>query len=130
MEQQGLIARRFYSDHPPRVEYYLTDKGKSWAVLKALRDWGQRYLHWVPSPDRYEDDVKAHHLMRNLEQSRGELRLANKGQNDGKEKGKSDQAEIRHSEAMGEALRARTSTVSCLITQETSWSSILRHAPI
>jgi DNA-binding HxlR family transcriptional regulator len=44
MEEQGLIARRFYSDHPPRVEYYLTDKGKSLGpVLKALREWGQRY---------------------------------------------------------------------------------------
>ena len=44
MEEQGLIARRFYSDHPPRVEYHLTEKGKSLGpVLKALRDWGQRH---------------------------------------------------------------------------------------
>jgi DNA-binding HxlR family transcriptional regulator len=43
MEQQGLITRQFYSDHPPRVEYCLTDKGKSLGpVLKALREWGQR----------------------------------------------------------------------------------------
>src|SRR5262245_63385917 len=26
MEEHGLIARRFYSDHPPRAEYLLTDK--------------------------------------------------------------------------------------------------------
>jgi DNA-binding HxlR family transcriptional regulator len=44
MEEQGLIARRAYSDHPSRLEYHLTDKGKSLGpVLKALRDWGQRY---------------------------------------------------------------------------------------
>src|SRR4029453_18350476 len=44
MEDQGLIARRFYSDHPPRVEYCLTDKGKNLGpVLKALKEWGQRY---------------------------------------------------------------------------------------
>jgi DNA-binding HxlR family transcriptional regulator len=44
MEEQGLIARRVYSDHPPRLEYHLTDKGKSLGpVLKALRDWGQRH---------------------------------------------------------------------------------------
>jgi DNA-binding HxlR family transcriptional regulator len=44
MEEQGLIARRFYSDHPPRVEYYLTNKGKSLGpVLKALRAWGERH---------------------------------------------------------------------------------------
>jgi len=44
MEEQGLIARRVYSDHPPRHEYHLTDKGKSLGpVLKALREWGQRH---------------------------------------------------------------------------------------
>ncbi|MGH7835854.1 MAG: winged helix-turn-helix transcriptional regulator [Candidatus Binatia bacterium] len=44
METQGLIARRFYSEHPPRVEYHLTEKGESLGpVLKALRDWGQRH---------------------------------------------------------------------------------------
>jgi DNA-binding HxlR family transcriptional regulator len=44
MEARGLIGRRPYSDHPPRLEYYLTDKGKSLGpVLKALRDWGRRH---------------------------------------------------------------------------------------
>ena len=44
MEQQGLIASRLYSEHPPRLEYHLTDKGKSLGpVLKALREWGQRH---------------------------------------------------------------------------------------
>jgi DNA-binding HxlR family transcriptional regulator len=44
MEAHGLIARRLYSNHPPRLEYQLTEKGKSLApVLKALRDWGQRH---------------------------------------------------------------------------------------
>lgn len=43
MEASGLIARRLYSEHPPRLEYHLTDKGKSLGpVMKALRDWGQR----------------------------------------------------------------------------------------
>jgi len=44
MEKHGLIERRAYSNHPPRLEYQLTEKGKSLApVLKALRDWGQRH---------------------------------------------------------------------------------------
>ena len=43
MEGHGLIASRLYSEHPPRLEYYLTEKGKSLGpVLKALRVWGQR----------------------------------------------------------------------------------------
>lgn len=42
MEERGLITRRVYSDHPPRLEYQLTDKGKSLGpVLKALRKWGE-----------------------------------------------------------------------------------------
>jgi DNA-binding HxlR family transcriptional regulator len=44
LEAQGLIARRLYSEHPPRLEYHLTEKGKSLGpVLKALREWGQRH---------------------------------------------------------------------------------------
>ncbi len=44
MEASGLIARRLYSEHPPRLEYHLTDKGKSLGpVVKALRDWGQKH---------------------------------------------------------------------------------------
>lgn len=44
LEAHGLIAGRIYSEHPPRLEYHLTEKGKSLRpVLKALRDWGQRH---------------------------------------------------------------------------------------
>jgi DNA-binding HxlR family transcriptional regulator len=44
LEAQGLISRRLYSEHPPRLEYHLTEKGKSLGpVLKALKEWGQRH---------------------------------------------------------------------------------------
>lgn len=44
LEAQGVVARRLYSEHPPRLEYYLTEKGKSLGtVLKALKNWGDRY---------------------------------------------------------------------------------------
>ncbi len=44
MEEHGLIARRVYSEHPPRLEYHLTEKGKSLGpVLKALREWGRHH---------------------------------------------------------------------------------------
>ena len=46
MEEHGLIARRFYSDHPPRAEYLLTDKGKELGmVVGALAVWGARHVH-------------------------------------------------------------------------------------
>lgn len=44
LEGSGLIARRLYSEHPPRLEYHLTETGKSLGpILKALREWGQRH---------------------------------------------------------------------------------------
>jgi DNA-binding HxlR family transcriptional regulator len=44
MEGHDLIVGRTYSEHPPRLEYHLTEKGKSLGpVVKALRDWGQRH---------------------------------------------------------------------------------------
>lgn len=44
LEEQGLIAGRLYSEHPPRAEYVLTGKGKALGpVLRALKDWGERY---------------------------------------------------------------------------------------
>lgn len=44
LEAKGVIARLLYNEHPPRLEYYLTEKGKSLGpVLKALKNWGDRY---------------------------------------------------------------------------------------
>lgn len=44
LESEGVIAARLYQAHPPRNEYYLTEKGKALgAVLKALHNWGERY---------------------------------------------------------------------------------------
>jgi len=45
LESNGLVERRVYSEHPPRLEYQLTEEGKSLAlVLKALRDWGRKHM--------------------------------------------------------------------------------------
>ena len=45
MEEHGLVSRRFYSDHPPRAEYELTDKGRELGtVVGALASWGTRYV--------------------------------------------------------------------------------------
>jgi DNA-binding HxlR family transcriptional regulator len=44
LEAQGVIATRLYEQHPPRYEYFLTDKGKALGpVLKALRAWGEQF---------------------------------------------------------------------------------------
>lgn len=44
MEADGLVTRTVYAEVPPRVEYTLTDKGRSLhPVLDAMRAWGEEY---------------------------------------------------------------------------------------
>jgi DNA-binding HxlR family transcriptional regulator len=46
MEDNGLVTRRFYSDHPPRAEYALTDKGRELGtIVGALAAWGTRHVY-------------------------------------------------------------------------------------
>jgi len=46
MEEHRLVRRRFYSDHPPRAEYALTDKGRELGtVVGALAAWGSRHVY-------------------------------------------------------------------------------------
>ena len=43
LEAAGLIERRLYEQHPPRMEYVLTAKGREVRpVLKALKAWGEK----------------------------------------------------------------------------------------
>lgn len=50
MEEHGLVARRFYSDHPPRAEYELTERGRELGVVVgALATWGTRHVHRASS---------------------------------------------------------------------------------
>ena len=46
MEEHGLVTRRFYSDHPPRAEYALTDRGRELGtIVGALAAWGARHVY-------------------------------------------------------------------------------------
>ncbi len=41
LERNGLVERRLYSQHPPRMEYVLSTNGRNVVpVLTALKRWG------------------------------------------------------------------------------------------
>lgn len=69
LSAHGVIERRPYSEHPPRSEYYLTDKGRALApVLLSLQEWG---IDNLPKGNR-EPDLVSHgdHSLRPVVQVR------------------------------------------------------------
>jgi len=46
LETDGFITRYIYQEIPPKVEYSLTDLGKSFIpVLDHMKKWGETYLN-------------------------------------------------------------------------------------
>ena len=44
MEENGLISRKVYAEVPPRVEYSLTELGRSLEpILDSMKVWGEGY---------------------------------------------------------------------------------------
>ena len=45
MEEKGLVHRRVYAEVPPKVEYSLTDLGKSFIpILRDMKSWSDTHL--------------------------------------------------------------------------------------
>lgn len=57
LEADGLIRRKIYAEVPPKVEYSLSDKGKSLtSILIQLQDWGIEHMEKSDAP-LSEDDL-------------------------------------------------------------------------
>ena len=51
MEQDGLITRTVYPQVPPKVEYALSDLGRTMEpILRALKEWGDANLGLYGKP--------------------------------------------------------------------------------
>jgi DNA-binding HxlR family transcriptional regulator len=45
LEEEGVIAREMYSEHPPRASYALTERGRGLAlIVGALATWGRPFV--------------------------------------------------------------------------------------
>src|SRR5258708_15677210 len=54
LEAGGVIARRQYSEHPPRYEYELTQAGRALrSLLTALRAWRSKLANDTPPPSLF-----------------------------------------------------------------------------
>lgn len=44
LEEQGIISRKIYAQIPPRVDYSLTNRGKTLEpLLTAMANWGENH---------------------------------------------------------------------------------------
>ena len=44
LEADGVIQRQIYSDHPPRADYHLTQKGQTLGpIILAMKKWGEQF---------------------------------------------------------------------------------------
>ena len=58
MEEKGLVNRKVYAEVPPKVEYSLTELGKSLQpILAAMQTWGEKYK--ASSPVQSNDNDRA-----------------------------------------------------------------------
>jgi len=44
LAETGILVKVPYSEHPPRFDYRLTEKGRDlWPILTTMRQWGDKY---------------------------------------------------------------------------------------
>lgn len=61
LERDGLVRRTVYAEVPPRVEYQLTDTGRTLlGPLDAVRIWAEQHAAGIlAARDDYDDRAKA-----------------------------------------------------------------------
>lgn len=48
LENDGLVNKKIYPEIPPKVEYYLTDKGKELTkIIKEIEDWSIKHYPYL-----------------------------------------------------------------------------------
>ncbi|PIF98317.1 helix-turn-helix domain-containing protein [Comamonas sp. 26] len=59
LEEAAIVQRTVYAEVPPRVDYELTELGRSLQpVLIAMRNWGQGYSQRFDAAESLHDDAE------------------------------------------------------------------------
>lgn len=44
LEESGIVRRQIYETHPPRAEYFLTERGRRMSgIIRAMQEWGYNW---------------------------------------------------------------------------------------
>ena len=69
LERDGLVNRKVYRQVPPKVEYSLTDIGRSFVpVLNAMFNWGQSYASYLIAQQKKDDDYQTGDVLENIDE--------------------------------------------------------------
>ena len=68
LERDGLVHRKVYRQVPPKVEYSLTDIGRSFVpVLNAMFNWGQSYASYLIAQQKTDDTYQVGDVLENID---------------------------------------------------------------
>ena len=68
LEKDGLVNRKVYRQVPPKVEYSLTEIGRSFVpVLNAMFDWGQSYASYLIAHQKGSCEYQIGEIFENID---------------------------------------------------------------
>ena len=69
LEKDGLVRRKVYRQVPPKVEYSLTDMGRSFIpILNAMYDWGKSYASYLVAKESRKTNFRPGTVLENIEE--------------------------------------------------------------
>jgi DNA-binding HxlR family transcriptional regulator len=69
LERDGLVSRKVYNQVPPKVEYSLTELGKSLLpIINSMYEWGKSYASYLIAQGKKDPSFQPGTIYNNIEQ--------------------------------------------------------------